>query len=317
MKGAFLDKASLDRQDLDFSYFDSVLDEWQIHEATSTAEVASRIRDVDLVVSNKVVLDNEMLSANPQLQLICVAATGTNNVDLEAARANAIQVCNVTGYATASVVEHVFMLLLSLLRRLPDYQRAINEQRWQQSDQFCLLDYPIEELSGKTLGIVGYGELGQAVARMGQAFGMQVLVARRTAKDSRADRIALEDLLAKVDVLSLHCPLTAETQHLIAGPQLALMKPSAILINTARGGVVDEAALLQALQQGQLAGAGIDVLEREPPQENNPLLGATLPQLIITPHIAWASRASRQRLLDQVADNIESFKKGALRNRLV
>lgn len=239
-------------------------------------------------------------------------------MDLEAARNQGIGVCNVTGYATPSVVQHVFMLLLCLLRRLPAYTTALEQGRWQQSPHFCLLDYPIEELQDKTLGIIGYGELGRAVAGMGEAFGMRSLIARRDRRDQRRGRVDLDELLQQADVVSLHCPLSEQTRQLIGADQLALMKADAILINTARGGIVDESALYRALANGRLGGAGIDVLEREPPDEKTPLLQARLENLIVTPHIAWASRAARQRLLDQVARNIDSYLRGGpLRNAVV
>ncbi len=314
--GVFLDKDSLDQGDLNFTHLQSSLVDWQIHAVSLEEQVEARIRDAEVVVTNKVVLTAAHLAQAKKLRLVCVAATGTNNVDLRAAQEQGITVCNVRAYATPSVVQHVFALILNLLRRIPDYQRAVQEGRWQQSDQFCLLDYPIAELQEKVLGIVGYGELGQAVAKAAECFGMQVRVAQRPGSDDvRADRLPLSELLPRVDILTLHCPLSASTRNLIGQAELQLMKPDALLINTARGGIVDEAALAAALRQGQIGGAGIDVLSVEPPQEN-PLLASDLPNLMITPHIAWASRAARQRLLDQVADNIIAFKKGLAQNQV-
>lgn len=318
MTGVFLDRDSLDPGDLDLSALQATLPQWRLHGATTAAQLAERIAESQVVVSNKVMLDEAAMAAAPRLRLIAIAATGTNNVDLKAAARRGIAVCNVRRYATPSVVQHVFALLLSLTRRLNDYQQAVAQGRWQQSGQFCLLDYPIGELNGRTLGIVGYGELGEAVARVaGQAFGMQVLLAQRPGAAARQGRIPLSELLPQVDVLSLHCPLTEATRGLIGAAELALMKPGAILINTARGGIVDEQALAEALRTGRLGGAGIDVLEREPPANDSPLLQGDLPNLIVTPHIAWASREARQRLADQLAENIRAFLDGRPQNLVV
>lgn len=320
MRGVFLDAGSLTagdpaRPDLDYTAIEALPIEWDYHASSRGEAVFARLQGKDVVVTNKVVLDAGLLARLPNLKLICVAATGVNNVDRAAARAQGIQVCNVTGYATPSVVQHVFMLILCLLRRLPAYTTALQQGHWQQSPHFCLLDYPIEELQDQTLGVVGYGELGQAVARMAGAFGMHCLIARRDNDDQRPGRIALGELLQQADIISLHCPLNEQTHHMIGAEQLALMKSTSILINTARGGIVDESALYQALLEYRIGGAGIDVLAEEPPRDNNPLLQANLDNLIVTPHIAWASRAARQRLLDQVAANITSYLQGEpLRN---
>ncbi|MFO8023874.1 2-hydroxyacid dehydrogenase [Thiohalophilus sp.] len=312
MLGVFLDTGSLvagqgNHGDLDFAAINALPIDWRYHASTEAEAVVERLQGARVVVTNKVVLDAMQLARLPELKLIAVAATGVNNIDLDAARRQSIQVCNVTGYATASVVQHVFMLILALLRQLPAYRAALQDGRWQQSRHFCLLDYPIAELQDRSLGIIGYGELGQAVARMGEAFGMRPLIAQRSADDQRAGRLPLSEMLQKADIVSLHCPLTEETRHLIGAEQLALMKPGALLINTARGGIVDESALYEALREGRLGGAGVDVLAQEPPVQDHPLLCAQLDNLIVTPHIAWASRAARQRLLDQVADNIAGY----------
>lgn len=310
MHAVFLDWQSVDNQDLDATCLHKLALDWQFHAATGQAQLAERLDGQAIVVSNKVVLDAQTLRDARDLKLICVAATGTNNVDLAAAAERQIPVCNVRAYATASVVQHVFMLLLSLVRCQPQYQRALQQGRWQQGPHFCFLDYTIEELTGKTLGIIGYGELGRAVAAMAKQFGMQVIVAQRTHGEPEAGRVDLHALLPQVDVLSLHCPLSEATRNSIGERELALMKPGAILINTARGGIVDESALLSALRAGRLGGAGIDVLEREPPSDGNALLEAVLPNLIVTPHIAWASRQARQRLIESVALNIRHFLDG-------
>lgn len=312
MQGVFLDRDSLDCGDLDFGGLDRILPDLRYYPATGADQVAERVADVEVIISNKVALDAKTIRQAPRLRLICVAATGVNNVDLDAAAQAGVTVCNCRGYGTASVVQHVFALLLALYTRLPDYRQAVREGRWQQARQFCLLDYPIRELADKTLGIIGYGELGQGVARVAEAFGMQVLLGQRpgTVEPEEAGRVPLPILLPQVDVLSLHCPLTPETRGLIGAWELALMKRDAVLINTARGGLVDEAMLAQALRQGALGGAGVDVLSLEPPAEGNPLLAADIPNLIVTPHSAWGSRESRQRLVGQLADNIQAYLSG-------
>lgn len=312
MLGVFLDRDSLDSADLDFSGLDAALPNLRYYAATTPTEVAARIAEAEVVMTNKVVLDADALRCAPQLRLICIAATGVNNVDLDAATAQGITVCNCRGYGTPAVVQHVFALLLSLVTRLPDYQQAVRDGRWQRSSQFCLLDFPIRELAGKTLGIVGYGELGQGVARIAEAFGMRVLIAQRPGTlETWADRVPLPILLPQVDVLSLHCPLTPATQGLIGAWELALMRRDALLINTARGGLVDEALLADALRRGALGGAGVDVLSLEPPASGNPLLAPDIPNLIVTPHCAWGSRESRQRLIGQLVENILSYQDGA------
>jgi len=311
MLGAFLDRNTLDCGDLDFSVLDAELPELTYYPATLPDQVAERIAQAEVVISNKVMLNAAAIEQAPRLRLICIAATGVNNVDLAAAEAAGITVCNCRGYGSPAVVQHVFALLLALYTRLPDYHQAVRAGRWQQASQFCLLDYPIRELADKTLGIVGYGELGRGVARVAEAFGMRVLLAQRPgAIEPEEGRIPLPVLLPQVDVLSLHCPLTPETRGLIGAWELALMRRDAVLINTARGGLVDEAVLADALRKGALGGAGIDVLSLEPPTDGNPLLAPDIPNLIITPHSAWGSRESRQRLLEQLAENVRAYQLG-------
>lgn len=311
MLGSFLDKDSLDCGDLDFSVLDTELPELTYYPATSPDQVAERIAQAEVVISNKVMLNAAAIQQAPRLRLICIAATGVNNVDLAAAEAAGITVCNCRGYGTPAVVQHVFALLLALYTRLPDYHQAVRAGRWQQASQFCLLDYPIRELADKTLGIVGYGELGRGVARVADAFGMRILLAQRPGTvEPEEGRIPLPVLLPQVDVLSLHCPLTPETRGLIGAWELALMRRDAILLNTARGGLVDEAVLADALRKGALGGAGIDVLSLEPPTAGNPLLAPDIPNLIVTPHSAWGSRESRQRMLGQLAENVREYRLG-------
>jgi glycerate dehydrogenase len=314
VKGVFLDRDTVDTGDLTLDGLERTLPDWHSFAATSPADLAERIADAAVVVTNKVVLDAKAIADAPQLRLIAVAATGTNNVDVAAANARGVTVCNVRAYATPSVVQHVFALILALTTRLEEYHRAVRDGGWQQSTQFCLLDFPIREIAGRTLGIVGYGELGRAVAQVAKAFGMGVLVAQRPGGEARPDRIPLPTLLESVDILSLHCPLTPATRGLIGAAELARMRPDALLINTARGGIVDEAALADVLRRDQLGGAGCDVLATEPPTTGNPLLAPDIPNLIVTPHVAWASRESRQRLMDQVAENIRAFTAGNPRN---
>ncbi len=321
MKGIFLDLQSLDRNDLNLRELSSTSLSWQLYESCRDEHVAERLLDADIVITNKAYIGDAQMANASKLKLICISATGSNNVDLEAAQRRGIAVCNVPGYAAAAVSQHVFSLILSLLGSLSHYHHAVRSGRWQQSEQFCLLDYPITELDGKKLGIIGYGACGQRVAHIARAFGMQILLAEGYHKQlgnmSDPPRYPLSELLKEVDVLSIHCPLTEQTYGLIGKNELALMKTSAIVINTARGGIVDEAALALALREKRLAGAGMDVLENEPPSHGSPLLDASLPNLIVTPHIAWASREARQRLVDEVAHNIVAFLQGNPRNRLV
>ena len=313
---AFLDLDSIGCEDLDMSTLEAAADRWRWYGVVSAEELDALLDDVDVVVSNKVVLNEQHLSKAERLKLVCIAATGTNNVDIAAATRNGIVVANVHGYATASVAQHVFGLLLTLTTRLNDYTAAVKRGEWSKSRFFCLLDYPVRELAGKSLGIVGFGHNGQAVAKVAEAFGMKVLLSKRNEQDQRPGRLALAELLPLVDVLSLHCPLTEETRDLIGEQELALMKKDAVLINTARGGLVDESALLDALQNQRIGGAGLDVLQQEPPPADHPLLTAELSNLVITPHTAWISRESRQRLINEIALNIEAFKSGQVRNRV-
>lgn len=312
-KGVFLDSDTVG-DDVDLSSLSATLSEWDFRSASLEGETVGDLEDAAVVVTNKVRIDDAAMSRAPALRLICVAATGTDKIDLAAARRRGITVCNVRGYATTSVVQHVFTLMFALGTSLAEYRDAVRSGRWQRSRHFAILDYPIGELSGRRLGIVGYGELGRAVADTARCFGMQVEIAARPGAAPSADRVALDELLRRVDVLSLHCPLTAETRGLIGARELSLMKPGALLINTARGGIIDEAALAQALRSGALGGAGIDVLSEEPPRSGNPLLSLDIPRLIVTPHIAWASRESRQRLIGELKLNVEAFLSGKPRN---
>jgi glycerate dehydrogenase len=311
----FLDSASLDQGDLSWNGLKRALPELACHEMTEPDQVLDRCLNAEIIITNKVVLDAGIMERLEALQMICVTATGTNNVDLDYCAKHGITVCNVRDYATASVVQHVFTLILALTTRLGDYRAAVAAGDWTRSSQFCLLDYPISELAGKTLGIIGYGVLGQAVAKVASAFGLEVLVAQRPGSGQcQEGRVPLEDFFARSDIISLHCPLAENTQGLISTETLRQMQDHALLINTARGGLVDESALALALREARIGGAGLDVLSQEPPPADHPLLAADIPNLLITPHIAWASRESRQRLLDQVGDNIMAYLNGQPQN---
>ncbi|XQE66133.1 2-hydroxyacid dehydrogenase [Pseudomonas sp. P3C3] len=306
-RAVFLDHASLDLGDLDLAPLRQVFGELILHDASTREQVVERLQGAQVAISNKVRLDADTLAACPELKLILVSATGTNNIDLAAAHERGITVANCQGYGTASVAQHALMLLLALATRLPDYQAAVRAGAWQRASQFCLLDFPIIELQGKTLGILGHGELGGAFARLAEALGMRVLYGALPGRPARADRLPLGELLPQVDALSLHCPLTEQTRHLIGAAELALLKPHALLLNTARGGLVDEQALADALRAGHLGGAAFDVLSEEPPRHGNPLLADDIPRLIITPHNAWGSREARQRIVGQLSENARAF----------
>ena len=309
MHGVILDADSLG-SDLDLAPVTGLLDSWDVHPFTAVDAVPDRIRSAAVVLSNKIPLTADTLKGAPALKYVSVMATGTNNVDLAAAREAGIDVSNAVGYATPSVVQHTIALLLNLARSMPQYLTDVRQGRWQQSRVFCLLDHPIQEISSKTLGIVGHGELGSGVGRAAAALGMKVIVSERPGQPARDFRLPFEEVLAQSDFLTLHCPLTPETQHLINADALARMKPGAYLINTARGGLVDSAALLKALKQQQIAGAAIDVLDTEPASADEPLV-TDLPNLLVTPHNAWGAIESRQRLIKQMAENIEGFLRGA------
>jgi glycerate dehydrogenase len=290
---------------------------WWEYARTAPGELLAHADGAEVIVTNKVRLPGEMLEKLPDLKLIAVAATGVDHIDLGAARRLGIGVCNVRGYAVHSVPEHVFALLFALRRHLVDYDRAVRNGDWSRADAFCLHTWPIQDLAGSTLGIIGGGSLGQGVAHIAQAFGMRVLIAERRGAAVHAGRVSFDEVLRESDALSLHVPLTADTRDLISATELACMKPTAVLINTARGGVVDEIALIEALREGWIAGAALDVLTHEPPPPDHPLLAAKLPNLIVTPHIAWASHQAQQKLADDVIENIAAYLRGDRRNRVV
>ena len=292
--------------------------QWQEHEATAPDQVVERLAAAEVAISNKVPLRADTLQQLPQLRLIAISATGTNNVDLEYCRNHDIAVCNVSGYSTHSVAEHTFALLLALRRNLLAYQVDVAAGAWQKSAHFALQNHVLHDLHGSTLGIYGLGDIGHAVAHIAAAMGMHVLVSeRKQASGLRDGRVPFERMLAEADVVTLHCPLTPETRNLIGTAELHLMKSSAILLNLARGGIVDETALARALHENRIAGAGLDVLGTEPPRNGNPLLELAHPNCIVTPHVAWASQQAMTRLAEEIVLNIEAFYDGESRNRVV
>jgi len=310
-KIVFLDRNSL----IAHMRVPSFAHDWVDFEQTRPEDVVARLQDASIVITNKVKLPGELLAQTPGVKMVAVAATGTDNVDLAYCREHGIVVANIRGYAVDTVPEHAFMMMLALRRNLIGWREDVHAGLWQQADQFCLFTRPVNDLHGSTLGLVGYGSLGRGMQKLAEAFGMKVLVAEhKTAATPREGYTPFDTVLREADVISLHTPLTAETRHMISAREFGLMKPSALLINTARGNLVDEAALIEALQSGRIGGAGFDVLAVEPPREGNPLLDLDLPNFILTPHVAWSSREAMQTLADQLVDNIEAFVAGTPRN---
>ena len=288
---------------------------WEEYAVTGAGELVERLQEATVAITNKVPLHAEALRRLPKLKLIAVAATGYDVIDIAYCQANGIAVANIRNYAVHTVPEHAFALITALRRSLIAYREDVEKGRWQQIDQFCFFDHPIRDLYGATLGIIDEGVLGQGTANIARGFGMRVLFADHAPpKAPGVVFTPLDQVLAESDVISLHVPLTADTRNVIGIEQFRRMKRTAILINTARGGLVDERALVQALKEGLIAGAGFDVLTREPPREGNPLLELRLPNFILTPHVAWASDGAMQFLADQLVDNIEAFVKGSPQN---
>ncbi len=317
MKAVFLDFKTMG-PGLDLEPLERAVSELRIWDATRDEEICARIRDADAVLTNKVRLTAEPIAAARRLRFIGLTATGTDNIDLDAARQRGIAVANIRGYCSESVAEHVFGVLLMLTHSLHRYRDSVRAGRWQRSAEPFLLDHPVRELSAMTLGIVGYGALGRQVAAIGRAFGMHVLVAARPGTATVPDgRTPFERMLEQADVISLHCPLNEDTRRLFSTAQFERMRRSAILINTARGGLVDSAALAGALARGEIAAAAVDVLPQEPPVDGDPLLSYTGDNLIVTPHIAWATDEARQNAIDELAANLVAFTAGAIRNRVV
>lgn len=328
MRGVILDADTLG-PDIDMSPLLKRLPHWQQFASTAADQTRERIRSAQVLVTNKVIIDAALMQSAPELKLICVAATGTNNIDLEAAARLGIVVTNVPGYSGNAVTQHTLALILTLATRMTDYQQAVRQGDWSRSPHFCLQDFPITELAGKTLGIIGYGAIGKAVTVCARALGMRVLISQRPgqagsitdaqtgiADGQPGDRTPFAEVLANADILSLHCPLTPTTQHLLNSQTLAQMKPGSWLINTARGGLIDEPALAHALRHGTLGAAALDCLSIEPPPPEHPLLASDIPNLLLTPHIAWASDQARQRLVQALGENIEAFLQGEIRNQV-
>jgi len=318
MRAVFLDFDTLGREDIDISPLTAQLPDLQLFPETSPGLVDERIAGAEIAIVNKVRLNEASLRKAGSLTLICLTATGTDNIALASAKALGITVCNIRDYCTPSVVQHVFTLILALTNHLREYDQLLREKAWPTSTQFCVLDFPTRELDGKVLGIVGLGSLGTGVAEAARAFGMRVIATSRAnvPGDSNIEHVSIWELLERSDVVSLHCPLNAETENLIDAKALRRMRDDALLINTARGGLIDAQALVDALRSGEIAGAGIDVLRQEPPVDPDPLFDTPLPNLIVTPHVAWAAQESRQRAVNEVAANVASFIKGEPRNRI-
>ena len=317
MKAVFLDFATLG-PGLDVSAMRASLPDLTVFDVTNVDEVVERIRDAEFVLTNKIRLTGEILKAAPKLKFIGLTATGTDNVDIEVAKRCGIAVCNIRAYCTQSVAEHVFGSLLNLTHSLGQYIASVRAGEWQKSADFCLMTHPIRELSAMTLGIVGYGSLGKGVADVAEAFGMQVIVSARPGADAVDDgRVSFDELLRRSDVISLHCPLNDTTIRLFGEAEFRKMKSDAILINTARGGLIDSAALVAALNDGEIAAAALDVLPQEPPVDGDPLLDYKGPNLLMTPHIAWASNEARQAAVNQLTACIDAFLAGEELNRVV
>lgn len=314
LKVVFLDRATIPSQiilkPLSFDH------QWVEYNFTAPEQVSERIEGADIVITNKVVLSESNLAQAQQLKLIGVSATGVNNVDVGYCKSNKIAVANVQGYATQSVPEHVIAMLFALKRNLVGYHQDIEAGEWQKDKQFCFFTHPIQDVAGSTFGIMGSGSLGQATAILAKAIGMNVIFAERKGAEScREGYLPFETVLQQADAISLHCPLTEATRNLISERELAMMKPSAVLINAGRGGLVDEQALVEALKNHEIAGAGMDVFTQEPADNSNPLLAnSRLPNLLLTPHVAWGSDSSIQKLSDILMDNIDGFVAGKPQN---
>ncbi len=317
MKAVFLDYATVG-PDLDMSPVTDLVPDLEIFDITPHELTAERVRDAEIVFTNKIRFDDATLASAKSLRFIGLTATGTDNVDLIAAEKHGIAVCNIRGYCTQSVAEHVFALLLNFTHSISRYAQSVQDGDWERSADFCMLKFPLRELSGMTLGIVGYGELGHGVERLAREFNMSICVSRRPgASKADDDRVDFHEMLGRADVVTLHCPLNDQTRNLFGEEEFRLMKPDAILINTARGGLIDSAALAAALRNGEIGAAAVDVLPEEPPVDGDPLLDYDGSNLVITPHVAWGTIESRQGAIDELAANLAAFLKGEQRNRVV
>ena len=309
MKAVLLDAASLG-PDIDLSAIREQVETLDVHQTSTTEQSRERLKDAEVAIVNKVVLDAATLEALPRLKLICVLATGTNNIDTATAERLNVSVRNVAAYGTASVAQHTLMLILALANRLPLYQRDVAAGHWNVSPFFCLMDHGTLQLEDKHLVVVGQGELGSRVAQLAEAFGMHVSFAARPGNEASDQRPGISEIACQADVISLHCPLTEATRHLFDAALLATLKPGALLVNCARGGIIDEIAALEALRAGRLGGLGVDVLPTEPPREGHPLLDALGEplNLIVTPHNAWITPEARQRIVSLTGDNLHRWK---------
>jgi glycerate dehydrogenase len=317
MKAVLLDWATMG-PDLDITELQALLPDLEIYDDTDHDQMAERIAAAEIVLGNKVILSESLFDSAPNMRFIGLTATGTDNVDLVAAKARGIAVSNIRAYCTQSVAEHVFGCLLDLAHNLDTYAADVRAGAWQEADNFCMLTRPIRELSAMTLGIVGYGELGKGVTTIAQAFNMDVIVAARPGTGEVPDgRVSMAELLQRADIISLHCPLNDVTRNLFAAAEFAAMKKTAFLINTARGGLVDSQALVDALRNGEIAAAAIDVLPQEPPVNGDPLLDYEGRNLMMTPHIAWGTLTARQGAIDELTANIAAFLDGKERCRVV
>ena len=316
MKAVLLDWDTMG-PDLDIGAMRALLPSLELYGDTRPDQTIGRIGDAAIVLGNKVGLTAAVFEACPSIRFIGLTATGTDNVDIAAARKHGIAVANVRAYCTQSVVEHVFGCLLDLSHSLRRYSRDVRDGAWSRAENFCLITHPIRELSTMTLGLVGYGELARGVERIARAFGMEILVAARPGSDDVPEgRVAMDELLARADVISLHCPLNDATRGLFGAAEFRKMKDTAVLINTARGGLVDSRSLADALRRGDIAGAAVDVLPQEPPVDGDPLLDYTSDNLVVTPHIAWGTLRARQNAIDELTANIRAFLDGEKRNRV-
>lgn len=318
MRAVFLDYQSMKPDELDFDGLANASTEFMTYDTTSAELISERIQGFDVVILNKIRLNREHFERAPELKLILVSATGTDNVDKEAAIEHGVVVCNVTAYGTSSVSQHTLMLMLMVATQAERYRDDVKRGIWSKSPMFCLMDYPIIDLAGRTLGLIGYGELGRAVGKLAEAFGMRILVMGRKGVDytDGTKRVNFDTLLSDSDFVSLHGLLNEKTEKMMNKEAFARMKEGAFLINTARGGLVDEGALIEALESGHLGGAGLDVLTTEPPPEDSQLLACRHLNLVVTPHSAWASRESRQRIVDIMQANLEAFRQGNPTNRV-
>ena len=316
MKAVLLDWATMG-PDLDIGELRALLPELELYDETEDEQIAERIAGAEIVLGNKVLISESLFAGAPEMRFIGLTATGTDNVDLDAAKRYGVAVANIRAYCSQSVAEHVFACVLHFAHSLGAYTKDVRAGEWQRADIFCLLSHPITELSAMTLGIVGYGELGRAVARIAEAFNMDVIVAARPGSEEvPVGRVSMDELLERADVISLHCPLSDATRGLFGEAEFRAMKSSAVLVNTARGPLIDSTALACALRKREIAAAAVDVLPTEPPVDGDPLLDYKGDNLLVTPHIAWGTLTARQNAIHELTANIAAFLDGKSRNRV-